>query len=149
MSELVRASHSCSQMVFHLEWCTKYRHQVFSDGKYKTSCEAALITAAERHKIILLEFSVMPDHIHVVVQIPLSMSASQALQFLKGYTSYVLLKLYPELRENYFWGCPGVWSPGKFVRTVGDVDLDKTLDYVRNQPMHHQLAAQAAGFSQQ
>lgn len=54
MTELVRTAHSCSQLVFHLEWCTKYRHKIFSNGKYKTSCEAALITAAERHKIDLL-----------------------------------------------------------------------------------------------
>ena len=149
MSNLIRSSHGCSQMVLHLEWCTKYRHPVFSDRKYKVLCEALLLTVAERHGMALLEFAVMPEHVHVLVQVPLSMSASQALQLLKGYTSYALLKLCPELRQQYFWGCPGVWSPGKFARSVGDVDLDKTKEYVRNQQLHHgqQPAATATASS--
>lgn len=124
-------------MVLHLEWCTKYRHPVFADAKYKNLCEAAIITAAERHGIELVEFSVMPEHVHAVVQIPLSMSSSEATGLLKGYSSYALLRAFPEMRRRYFWGCAGVWSPGKFVRTVGDVDLEKTFDYVGNQYKHH------------
>ena len=145
MNQLARASHSVSQMVLHLEWCTKYRNQAFADQRYKLLCEAAIMSAAERHKISILELAVMPDHVHVLVRIPMSMSASDALQVLKGYSSYAVLKLCPELRPKHFWGCDGVWSPGKFVRTVGDVDLQKTAEYVRNQPLHH--AVQASGFS--
>ena len=137
MSDVVKTAHCVGQMVFHFEWCTKYRHKVFRNQKYKILCEAALLTAAERHKIEILEFSVMPDHVNVVVQTPFNVSGSQALQYLKGYSSFVLLKIYPELRSLYFWGCEGVWSPGKFARTVGDVNLQNTLSYVKNQHVHH------------
>jgi putative transposase len=127
-------------MVFHFEWCTKYRHEVFWNQRYKILCEAALLTAAERHKINLLNFAVMPNHLHVLADIPFTMSVAEALQLLKGYTSYVLSKVFPEMKERYFWGCEGMWSPGKFVRTVGDVDIKKTMEYITNQPKHHGLA---------
>jgi putative transposase len=86
---------------------------------------------AERHNIGIVELSVMPDHVHVVVQIPPTMSVSQALHLLKGASSYELFRRQPLFRYRYARG--SFWSPGKFYRSVGDADTVTVLEYVKNQ----------------
>jgi len=56
----------------------------------KKLCEDILHEVAQRHHIAMIELSVMPDHIHTVVQLPPTMSVSQALHLLKGASSYEL-----------------------------------------------------------
>jgi len=97
----------------------------------KKLCEDILDEVAERHNIGIVELSVMPDHIHTVVQLPPTMSVSKALQLLKGASSYELFRRQPLFRYRYSRG--SFWSPGKFYRSVGDTDTATVLEYVRNQ----------------
>jgi len=97
----------------------------------KKLCEDILYEVAERHNIGVIELSVMPDHIHIVVQLPPTMSVSKALQLLKGASSYELFRRQPLFRYRYARG--SFWSPGKFYRSVGDADTTTVLEYVKNQ----------------
>ena len=127
---LISGSHSIGQNLYHLEWCPKYRYNMFKREENKKLCEEVLHEVAKRHNIIITELSVMPDHIHTVVGIPPTMSVSKALQLLKGGSSRELFKRKPHLRCRYHKG--HFWSPGKFYRSVGDADMDTVLQYVRN-----------------
>lgn len=133
--DLVSGSHSVSNLMYHLEWCTKYRYGVIDSRKYKTLCEAVLLSIAEEHKMEILEMGVEPEHIHLIVRAPMSMGPSKALQLLKGGSSYRLRKLLPDFKVMYFQG--HLWSPGKFARTVG-LDEEIARKYVREQSIHHQ-----------
>lgn len=128
--ELNSGSHRVGQSVYHLEWCPKYRYQMFNKEKHKNLCENILRTVAERHSIRIIEMAVMPDHLHLIVDIPPTMSISQAFHVLKGASAHELFKRQPKFRLRY----PGghFWSPGKFYRTVGDADAETTINYVRN-----------------
>jgi len=128
---LVSGSHSIGQNLYHLEWCPKYRYNMFKREENKKLCEDVLQEVAKRHNIEITELCVMPDHIHIIVGIPPTMSVSKALQLLKGASSRELFKRKPHLRCRYHKG--HFWSPGKFYRSVGDADMDTVLQYVRNQ----------------
>jgi putative transposase len=104
---------------------------MFKQEENKKLCEEVLHEVAKRHKIDITELSVMPDHIHIVVGIPPTMSVSKALQLLKGASSREILKRKPHFRCRYSKG--HLWSPGKFYRSVGDADMETVLQYVRNQ----------------
>jgi putative transposase len=104
---------------------------MFRGKKNKKLCEDILHEVAERHNILMIELSVMPDHVHTVVLIPPTMSVSKALQLLKGVFSYELFRRQPLFRYRYANG--SFWSPGKFYRSVGDADTETVLEYVRNQ----------------
>jgi putative transposase len=104
---------------------------MFRGKKNKKLCEDILHEIAERHNIGMIELSVMPDHIHTVVQLPPTMSVSQALHLLKGASSYELFRQQPLFRYRYARG--SFWSPGKFYRSVGDADATTVLEYVKNQ----------------
>ncbi len=127
--DLVSGSHSIGQNLYHLEWCPKYRYNMFRHEENKKLCETILHDVAKRHHIIITEMSVMPDHIHMVVELPTTMSVSQAFHFLKGTSSHELFKQKPNFRHRYPRG--HLWSPGKFYRTVGDADAETVIQYVR------------------
>ncbi|HEC94864.1 MAG TPA: IS200/IS605 family transposase [Thermoplasmatales archaeon] len=128
--ELVSSSHSVGQNLYHLEWCPKYRYNMFKREENKKLCEEVLKKVAERHRIEICEFSVMPDHLHMVVALPPTMSVSKALHLLKGASARELFKRKPNFRLRYPKG--HFWSPGKFYRTVGDTDAETVIGYVRD-----------------
>ena len=127
---LVSGSHSIGQNLYHLEWCPKYRYNMFRQEENKKLCETVLHEVAKRHKIEIAELSVMSDHIHTVVGIPPTMSVSKALQLLKGASSRELFKRKSHFKCRYPKG--QFWSPGKFYRSVGDADAKTVIQYVRD-----------------
>jgi REP element-mobilizing transposase RayT len=52
---------------------------MFRREENKKLCEDILHDIAKRHHITITEMSVMPDHIHMVVELPTTMSVSQAI----------------------------------------------------------------------
>src|SRR4030043_1423109 len=71
--ELVSGSHSIGQNLYHRKWCPKDRYNMFRGKGNKKLCEEILHEVATRHNIGIVELSVMPDHIHTVVQLPPTM----------------------------------------------------------------------------
>jgi putative transposase len=104
---------------------------MFMKEENKKLCENILEEVAQRHKMNFKELSVMPDHIHAVVEIPPTMSVSRALHLLKGASSRELFKQKPNFRKRYPRG--HFWSPGKFYRSIGDADTDTVIQYVKDQ----------------
>jgi putative transposase len=88
--------------------------------------------AARKHKITILDYEVDVDHVHVVASLPLTMTPTQAVCYLKGMSSKGMFIVVPELRRFYKKG--HLWSPGKFVGSVGHITLDKAKNYLE---AHH------------
>ena len=130
---VVSGSHSIGQNLYHLEWCPKYRYNMFQREGNKKLCEEVLHEVAKRHKIKITEICVMSDHIHIVVEIPSTMSVSKPLQLLNGASARELFIRRAYFRNRYLWG--HIWSPGKFYRSVGDADAETVLQYVRDQKL--------------
>ena len=139
MTALVSVAHACGQLVYHLEWCTKYRFKMLRQPRFIKSCEEAVRESARKWGIVVLELSVMSDHVHALVSIKPSMSVSKALNLLKGSSSHALFQLEPKFRLRYWGG--SFWSRGSFYRSVGDADLETVSRYIRedNDPWQRQL----------
>ncbi|TET91285.1 MAG: IS200/IS605 family transposase [Methanomassiliicoccales archaeon] len=71
---------------------------------------------------------VMPDHIHLFLDVQPTKSMAQVMQLLKGKTAYHLFRVFPELRSMFFGG--HLWSRGKFFRSVGEVTADVIEHYI-------------------
>src|SRR3989338_9840020 len=99
--ELQHYSHKVGVNIHHLEWCPKYRYNMFKQDKYKNACEDAIRQQAERHDIKIRERFIMPDHVHISCELPPSISQSKALQLLKGGSSYLLFRQQPKFRLRY------------------------------------------------
>jgi len=77
------------------------------------------------------EISIQEDHVHVMIQIKPTDSIASVVQILKGGTSKVIRKEYPELRE-FLWG-DSFWADGYFAESVGQVDEEVVRKYIRSQ----------------
>ena len=91
--------HSVGQNAFHFVWKPKYAWDPFKFEKVRESCEEILREVATKHRFEIYELSVQPDHVHLFVEVPHTMSVARALQLFKGYSAYKLFRTYPFLRR--------------------------------------------------
>ena len=76
------------------------------------------------------EAEACPDHIHMLVSIPPSLSVSQFMGYLKGKSSLMIFDRHASLKYKY--GNRHFWCRGYYVDTVGKNEK-KIAEYVRNQ----------------
>ena len=128
-------AHSIGWSTWHFEWCTKYRYKMFRKLYLNNLCTIAIQEAAKRYEIKIIEMEVDADHVHAVCSIPMTMTPVKALNLLKGYSAKLLFVFVPNLRKRYSKG--HLWSPGKFVASVGHITLKNAKKYLES---HHAKA---------
>ncbi|MBI5798625.1 MAG: IS200/IS605 family transposase [Candidatus Yonathbacteria bacterium] len=126
--------------MWHFEWCTKYRYKIFHSEEMRTLCKIAIAETAKRHAMEILDYEVDIDHVHVVVSLPLTMTPARAMNLLKGCSARIIFHESPHLRRFYRKG--HLWSPGKFMASVGYITLDKAKQYLE---AHHAKTSHSKG----
>lgn len=112
-----------------MEWCPKYRHDAMQEVQVSEEMRAILFGIAAEKGITVAKIVVDSDHVHLFVELPLSMSVSTALQYLKGISAYRIFRLHPEFREEMFRK-GSFWSPGHFSRSVSSITEETVKDYI-------------------
>ena len=87
--------------------------------------------AAKINKWFVHEFEIKEDHVHIMIQLPPTITVAKAVMYMKGGTSRVIRQEFPELRE-WLWG-DSLWQDGYFAETSGKVDEKKLREYIRKQ----------------
>lgn len=93
-SGLVGRAHSVGQNAYHLVWKPKYAIPVFRSEHFRRVCDGVLCMVAFQHGMKVYELQVMPDHVHLFVEVPPTLCVSKALQLFKGISSRVLRELF-------------------------------------------------------
>ena len=117
---------------WHMEWCTKYRYKIFFTAQLRELCLIAIGDAARQHGIDVLDAQCDVDHVHVLVALPLTMPPTTAVRVLKSISARIILHEAPHVRRLYRGRC--LWSPGKFMASVGHITLEKAKAYLE---AHH------------
>lgn len=65
----------------------------------------------------IIEGHLMPDHIHLLLEIPPRMSVSSFMGYLKGKSSLMIFENHSNLK--YKFGNRNFWATGYYVSTVG------------------------------
>jgi putative transposase len=128
MKGLNNFNHGVGQNAYHLVWKPKYAKDPFKFDLVRKDCEQFLNEIAQQYFFEIYELKVMPDHIHLFVEIPPTVSVSKALQLFKGISSFKLFRKHPWLRNHFRSG--HFWSPGKFFRSVGNVTAETIQHYI-------------------
>ncbi len=81
--------------------------------------------------VTIIRGAVSPDHLHILVSAPPQLSPSKLVQFIKGRSSRLLQREFPELRKRY-WG-QHLWARGYFCASVGAVDEQTIKEYIEDQ----------------
>jgi len=77
----------------------------------------------------ILALIVNPDHVHLFVSVPPLYAPHQIAQSIKGYTSHVLRREFPELRSRL----PSLWSRSYYVGSAGHVAAKTIEKYIERQ----------------
>jgi putative transposase len=130
MAKYWTGTHTKHRLQYHLVWIPKYRKRVLR-GKIAIRLKRLLYEACRINRWWMSELSIQVDHLHLVIQLHPRESIAEVVQILKGGTSRVIRKEYPEL-EEFLWG-DSFWADGYFAETVGNVDEEVVRRYIRNQ----------------
>ena len=79
---------------------------------------------------------VRPDHVHLLLSAPPTVSPSRLIQAIKGKTSNQLLRDFRALRKE-FWG-RHLWARGYFVATSGNITDEVISKYIESQDVEPQ-----------
>ena len=113
---------------FHVVWCPKYRRKVLTD-EIATRLKELIIETAEGINADVIEMEVMPDHVHLLVEVDPQYGINKAVRHIKGVSSHVLRSEFPSLKSRL----PTLWTNSYFVSTVGGAPLSAIKQYIENQ----------------
>ena len=112
----------------HIVFCPRYRKKVLTPQIAKRMKETIEGMGGDNN-FRIIEMEVMPDHVHMLLDIDPAIGICKAVSRIKGKTSHVLRREYPELSRKL----PTLWTRSKFIATVGSVSLDVVKAYIENQ----------------
>lgn len=113
---------------YHVVFCPKYRRPVLIEPIGEKIKELAP-QYCETLGIMILDMEVMPDHVHLLMDIPPTFVVRNAVTRLKGFLSHELRTMFPKLKSRL----PSLWSRSSFISSVGAVSLEEVKRYIDNQ----------------
>ena len=91
-------AHSVFLLYYHLIFVVKYRRKVFDD-KISDRAKEIFEYIAPNYNITLQGWNHDKDHVHMFLNCPPTLSPSDIMQKLKGYTSKILREEFLELHK--------------------------------------------------
>ena len=113
---------------YHVVWCPKYRRKVLT-GTIEARLKEVLIETSNSIKIDIIEMEIMPDRVHLLLEVDPQYGVHKAIKHLKGRSSFVLRNEFKELTTKL----PTLWTNSYFVSTVGGAPRDAIKKYIEDQ----------------
>lgn len=113
---------------YHVIWTTKYRRKLLISD-IEQDLKSLVLEKQDIWKYIVVEMEIMPDHVHLLIDINPQIGINATIGKIKGYTSNVLRKKYKELRTKV----PTLWTRSKFISSVGSISLEVVKKYIEEQ----------------
>lgn len=113
---------------YHVVFCPKYRRKVLVNGVDTRLKELIRETCQDIH-VDLIEMEIMPDHVHLLLEVDPQFGIHKAVKTIKGRTSRIL-------RQEFHWlttKLPTLWTNSYFVSTVGGAPLAIVKQYIESQ----------------
>jgi len=113
---------------YDVVWCPKYRKSVLGD-KVAQDLKRILYGVAAERRAEIIELEVMPDHVHLLVEVDPQYGIHRLIKQMKGRSSRQLRSKHKPLRTRI----PTLWTNSYFVSTVGGAPLKVIKRYIKSQ----------------
>ena len=113
---------------YHVVFCPKYRRSVLKDG-VDVRLKELIQQTCEQLNVEIIEMEIMPDHVHLLMEVDPQFGIHKAVKQIKGYSSRILREEFPWLKSRI----PSLWTNSYFVSTVGGAPLAVIKQYIENQ----------------
>ena len=121
MEDYRSLNHSRWQCKYHIVFIPKYRRRKLY-GVIKSHLGEAFHRLAQQKECWIEEGHIMPDHVHMLVNVPPKLSVSSVVGYIKGKSAIHIARHYMKRERNY--AGQSFWARGFFVDTVGrDTEL--------------------------
>ena len=74
---------------YHIVWCPKYRRKVPVNG-VDTRLKELIIQVCQEIQVEIIEMEIMPNHVHLLLEVDPQFGIHKAVKTIKGRTSGVL-----------------------------------------------------------
>ena len=118
----------CYSCKYHIIWCPKYRRKVLVNG-VDTRLKELILQVADEHYAEIIELEIMPDHVHILLEVDPQYGIHKFVKQMKGRSSRILRQEFPWLRSRL----PTLWTNSYFVSTAGGAPLAVIKQYIENQ----------------
>ncbi len=126
-----------AKLYVHAVWATWDRLPLITP-ELEPRVYGEIVEKARTLRTLTLAVGGMPDHIHLLVRLPTTLSVAELLKGVKGSSSHLVAQL---IMPNEFFKWQGAY--GAF--TLAEAEVNRCIDYIRGQKQHHaegQLDAQ-------
>ena len=113
---------------YHVVWTPKYRRPVLQNN-IAVRLEQVLRETCDKYQAETIAVEIMPDHVHLLVEVDPQFGIHRLVKNLKGVSSRLLRQEFPYLKSRL----PTLWTNSYFVSTVGGAPLSVIKQYVENQ----------------
>lgn len=114
--------------IYHVIFTPKYRRSVLVDG-IDERLKEIVVDVCSDHNSSVVEMEVMPDHVHLLLDVDPDVGVSTIIRRIKGASSRILREEFPQLKSRL----PSLWTRSKFVSSVGSVSLETVKQYIADQ----------------
>lgn len=118
-------TYSCK---YHVIWCPKYRRKVLVE-EVGQRLKELIVGVASELRVDIIEMEIMPDHVHLLLEVDPQFGIHRAVKNIKGKTSRILRAEFISLRTRL----PSLWTNSYFVATVGGAPLEVIKQYIESQ----------------
>ena len=103
---------------YHVVWCPKYRRSVLANG-VDVRLKELIKETCDSLNVEIIEMEIMPDHVHLLMEVDPQFGVHKAVKQIKGYSSKVLRTEFSWLKSRL----PTLWTNSCFVSTVEETPL--------------------------
>lgn len=129
MEQELRSNHNVTyDCHYHVVWCPKYRRKVLVNG-VDDRFKQIIHDVCQEHDAIVEEVEVMPDHVHLLVNVDPQFGIHRLVRLMKGRSSRFLRQEFPWLKSRL----PTLWTNSYFVSTTGGAPLELVKKYIEGQ----------------
>lgn len=113
---------------YHVIFCSKYRRAVLK-GEIAIKLRELILEKQNEYEYEIHEIEIMPDHVHLLIDINPKIGVYTTINKIKGYASRTLREEFRSLKSKL----PSLWTRSKFISSVGSVTLEIVKQYIQEQ----------------
>ena len=130
-------THTKWRCQYHIVFIPKYRRKKMW-GAVRTDLVEIIKTLCDYKHVKITAGAVMPDHVHLCVELSTKYSVSSFMGYLKGKSALMIFDKHPEFKQR---GDKEFWARGYYVSTVGNVNEETIQNYIREKENSDQMDA--------
>ena len=132
--------HSYTKIWIHIIWETLDREKLLFDKTAKNVSEFLFNYSKEKNIFMKINY-VNPEHTHALIDLPTNITIEDCVKLFKGASSHYI-------NQNRLVRTKFSWGRGYAAFSVSESQIDKVIDYIKNQKEHHRIKTYAEEYEE-